>query len=145
MLVDVFSINDGVVFTTPLKEQGRVHTVFVESAPPIANFLSEILGELANRSISSGRWCGIIPENDGLIVLNYDRLKKAFEQNLEILTQILYMDLARICNLKLSNYSQVSVFWKNMRTFSGFVSLPESIPNGSGELPAIFVPHTYLS
>lgn len=145
MLVDVFGVNDGVVFTTPLDEQGRVHRVFVESAPPVAEFLNETLSELANRSASSGRWCGIIPNNDGLVILTYDRMSRAFEKNLEVLTQVLYMDLAQICNLKVSNFSQVSVFWENRRTCSEFVALPESVPNGSREIPALLVPRIYVS
>lgn len=144
MLEDVFGVNDGIVFTTPLDEQGRINTVFVESAPLIANFLSKIFSELTNRSISSGRWCGIIPE-DELIVLTYDRFGRMSEKNLEILTQVLYMDMARICNLKLSNYSCVSVFCKNMRALSTFVALPENVPNGTRELPSILVPKVFVS
>ena len=146
MLEDVFNFNDGVVFTTPLNEQGRIHRVFVESsAPSIRDSLIDIFFELVNKSTSSGRWSGIIPEED-LIVMTYDRLSsRTLEKNIVILTQVLYMDLAQICNLKLFNYSHISVFRNDTLTCSEFVALPSDIPNGSEEIPIVFVPKTYIS
>lgn len=143
-LIDVFGVNDQIVFTTPLDEQGKLHRVFVESKPLVTEFLEEALAELpTEQSTGSGRWCNVIPE-EALLVLLYDR-RGAFERNIDLLTQVLYMDLARVCNLRLSGYSQIGVFQGNIQTYSGIVTLPETVPNGKEEIPTVFVPKIFIS
>ncbi len=145
VLSDVFG-NHGVIFSTPLDEQGRVHKVFVEIAPYLCDFFVEVLYDLTNCPASSrGKWCGIDPVEDSLIVLSYDRQAHVFEKNLQLLSQVLYMDLARVCNLQVIQPAVIEVVAAGVRTCTDFVHLPASVSNGSRTIPTIVSPRIYIS
>jgi len=142
-LTDVFDNSDQVVFSTPFDEQGRVHKVFVEAPPHVAEFLAGIFFELISKSFSGGRWCGVIPLEKKLVILAYDRLNHPLETRVHLLSQILLEDMALICDLRVSDQAILSVVYDGIKTCTTFVKLREGVLNGSQDLPLIDLPKIY--
>lgn len=141
----IFPYGD-VVFSTPVNEVGRQRRVVIEGHETFLDFLQPYLEDLIAAGPDEkkyGQWTTIVPHDptDGIQIF-FRPINKTVTSMI-ILSFLLRSQLIRVCNLKLSEISQVLGTKDGAVFLSQFVKLPEDIGNGTIEVPAISIAKSY--